>query len=172
MNKAHKTLILENWFAMDYILFGKRSTKAIVKEDNLKEFLTNKGSLFSNLAEIYNAIDYKSNNKYSNLKELQIKSKEKAERSLEEAKKIIKSKSVNSIIKEEISKAGITEGLTEEEIAQYVISKKLKEIAIDYLLFEGLDQDKEAKKKLKDWKGNVYIQSHNLLRTDAINAAL
>lgn len=171
MDRAQKTVVIENWFATDYVLFGKRAKEAL-KDGELKDYLANKGPLFSNLIDTYNSVGYTTGKTYKSMQELRVSAMQKANNSLWKAKEIIKSSSVASMVKEEIKESGVAEGLDEKEIAKYVVLKKFKEIALDSLLFEGLEVDSDVKKKLNDWHGKVFVNAHKILRNDTINASL
>jgi len=170
MSKSMKAEVLKHWFGIDSILFGKKATEGL-SEETISNYLTTKGSLLSNLFEIYKKIKFDSNTNYNTVAEMIKESMELAETSKKRAKKLLENESVTKMVREEIKDIGSVESLTEREVAKYVILKRRNAVAIDSMLLESVISE-DQKKLLNDWKGKVLVNAHKMLRDNLIEISL
>jgi len=170
MNKAAKSEVLKHWFGIDQILFNGPA-KNFLDEDVLKQYLSTKGALLSNLFEVYKKIGYKPENNFKTVADMSQAANELAENFKNHANEILSKTSVLKLVKEEIKELGSTEGLTEEQVAKYVVLKRRNATALDAMLFEAFTSlpNKDA---LNDWQGKVLIDAHKSLRDSLIDISL
>jgi hypothetical protein len=170
MSKSTKTQVLTNWFGLDYILFRKPASEAL-KGDQLSQYLTTKGALLSNLFEIYHKMGHSPKMNFKTVKEMDDHAKTAAESAKKRSLQYLKEDSVVSLVKKEIKSIGLLEGLTEEQVAKYVIKKRRDSVAIDSLVLESIIKGK-GPKPLKDWQGKVLVDAHKALRDSLVEIAL
>lgn len=170
MSKSMKAEVLKHWFGIDTILFGKKATDSL-SEETISNYLTTKGSLLSNLFEIYKKISFDSTKNFKTVADMVKESVELAETSKKRAKELLESESVTKMVREEIKDIGTVESLTEREVAKYVIMKRRNAVAIDSMLLESTLSDKQ-KKSLNDWKGKILINAHKSLRDNLIEISM
>lgn len=170
MSKTRKTSILEHWFGIDKILFGENAKNSLSGED-YDRYCTTKGALLSNLHEIYKKMDYDPETTYQNVGEMAKASIATADTAMSKAKKIIQTESVSKIVKQEIQEAGNLEGLSEQEVARYVVLKRRNAVAMDAMLM-GAPSLSEGKDSLEDWQGKVLVDAHKTLRDALIDFSI
>jgi len=170
MSKSMKSEVLKHWFGIDTILFDQKATDSLSEED-ASRYLTTKGSLLSNLFEIYKKIGFDPDTKFETVAAMVKESFELADVSKKRARELLESESVTKMVKEEIKDIGSVECLTERQVARYVILKRRNAVAIDSMLLESaLTEDQ--KKMLDDWQGKVLIDAHKTLRDNLIEISL
>ena len=171
MNKSIKTSILRHWFGVDRILLGGPSS-AKLSEEAREKYITSKGAMLSNLYEIYRKINFSTGETYSTKKELVEASIEKATKCILKSKQVLVNESVSKMVKEEIAKMGSVEGLNEEQVAKYVVSKRHCAIALDGMLFEFEDLNKTQKDALSSWDGKTIVEAHKTMRDNLIDISM
>lgn len=170
MSKSMKSEVLKHWFGIDSILFGKKATDSLSEED-ISKYLTTKGSLLSNLFEIYKKINFKTDKKFETVKDMVKEAFELAEVSKKRARELLESESVTKLVREEIKDIGSVESLSEKQVARYVILKRRNAVAMDSMMLENALTE-EQKKLLNDWQGKVLIDAHKTLRDNLIEISL
>jgi adenine-specific DNA methylase len=170
MKNLRKSAILEQWFAIDRILFNKNPRKVLGEQD-YAEYLTNKAAFLSNLYEMYKVVGYKPNNKSTSLKEIVSHSGVVAKAALKQAKTILENSNVISIVKDEIKHVGEREALSESQVAQFVIKRRRNAVAIDSMAIDNVINESNSH-QLKDWRGAVLVDAHKVLRDQMIDSAL
>jgi len=170
MSKSMKSEVLKHWFGIDAILFGQRAPDNL-SEDVLGQYLTTKGALLSNIFEIYKKISFDPETKFKNVAEMVKESHKLAESSKKRAKDLLVSESVTKLVKDEIKEIGSVEGLSERQVARYVILRRRNAVAIDSMMLEMAVTD-EQKKLLNDWRGKVLVDAHKSLRDNLIDISL
>ncbi len=168
MNKGIKTEVLEHWMGIDFILFGDKNPKDVLKEDSYKNYITTKGAFLSNLYEIYMLIGYNSDSKFNTVKEMKENSIKLANEAKNKSKDKIQNESVLKLIKEEVSEFLKDQKLNEQEMAKRVVSRRHKAISLDSLVLENALR-KGCKYCLTDWRGKVLIDAHKTLRDNLID---
>lgn len=170
MNKAAKSEVLKHWFGIDKVLFDGPA-KEVLGEEELAQYFSTKGALLSNLFEIYKKVNYKPENNFKTVAEMVKYANEMAIDSKKKANDILSETSVLNLVKEEIKEMGSTEGLTEEQVAKYVVLKRRNATALDSMLFESL-ASLGGKDVLNDWQGKVLVDAHKSLRDSLIDISL
>ena len=170
MSKSMKSEVLKHWFGIDTVLFGKKATDSL-SEENIPKYLTTKGSLLSNLFEIYKKIKFEPGTKFDTVADMIKESSKLAENSKARARELLESESVTKMVREEIKDIGTVESLSEREVARYVIQKRRSAVAIDSMMLETA-LSKEQKELLNDWQGKVLVDAHKTLRDNLIEISL
>jgi len=170
MSKSRKSEVLKHWFGIDSILFGQKATNNL-SEENVPKYLTTKGSLLSNLFEIYKKIKFEPDTKFDTVADMVKESLELAEVSKKRATELLESESVTKMVREEIKDIGSVESLTERQVARYVILKRRNAVAIDSMILESALSE-EQKELLNDWQGKVLVDAHKTLRDNLIEISL
>lgn len=170
INKSRQAAVIEHWFGIDKLLFGKNA-KNVLKGEDYDNYLSSKGALLSNLYEIYMKLGYESPHRFRNQKELFLESVSLANKASKKAKKILMQEGVSKLLRKEIESIGRKEGLTEQQVAKYIVTKRRHAVALDEMLL-GRPLKEGDTSNLKDWKGKVLIDAHKVLRDSLIEIAL
>ena len=160
MNSKLRRKLLENWFALDYILFGDKAPNAL-SEHRLREYYITKNALVENTKEIYKATKSLAYPDANNLKELYLEGVAVAKECSDEAVKIM------NLYENEIASdmsINLTESESWDRPEKVAISRKLLEFAIDYLVYAGT----EFETLNESWDGKILVESHKQLRDTLI----
>ena len=95
---------------------------------------------------------------------------EVSEQAKKRARKIVQTEAVAGAIRSEISSAKLTEGLTMEQSANFVVNRKLKAIALDVAILESAIKQ-TGKKSLRDFSGKVALDAYRTLRDSLVKYA-
>ncbi|MHA1816190.1 MAG: hypothetical protein ACTSX1_09310 [Candidatus Heimdallarchaeaceae archaeon] len=175
LTKESKITVLENFYGIDYALFGKSVSQVesccpLLKED----YLAIKGALLSVYIEMLKLIEHEP----SNLKEfvdsdnLKTRAKGNARIAREYAERIVKSTKARHDIKESLKEA-IKENanIDVSYIVENVIRQKAMALAVDSLLIaKALNESVEAS-NLNTWEGKLLEDSYKILRDNLIESA-
>jgi hypothetical protein len=175
LSKESKIRVLENFYALDYVLFGKPINKIdmccpLVKE----EYLSIKGALMSVYVEMMKLIKHQPEalDEKVDSKLLMGKARNSAIIAREHSEKIVKSDkaraNIKSTLKEALSdnpKADIS------HIVEKTIRSKAFGLAVDSLLLSRAITESEDYKKLNEWEGRIVEDSYKILRDNLIEAA-
>ena len=152
-----KTAVIENWTAVDHVIFGKNEPKRILVKEEYNNYKKLKSCMLLNLFELYKHVNYVGGNMYENITEMENRSLEKAKIALAKSKALVESQEVKSHILENVS---------QDEKKKIFIENVLK-TSIDFLLFESSFSD-ILKIRENDMKGNLLIQAHKDFRNKII----
>lgn len=178
MLKESKIRVLENFYAIDYTLFGKP-----VKESKvccpffIEEYLSTKGALVSALVELYKLIEHSpaKTAKVLNEGELIKRAKRTAHIAKENAKLSLSSDAGRSSVKKSIRESlASTKGkkINIEEEVQRELRKKAFSLALDSMLINRAVKESKSIKKLDTWEGKVIKEAYITLRDALIESAL
>jgi len=173
--KESKIRVLENFYALDYVFFGKsvgqvESCCPLVKE----EYLSIKGALLSVFVEMLKLVDHqpKAIGEQVDSKNLMKLARETAKIARENAQRIVSTVKSRAAIKEEL-KGMIKEdktlnisGAIEEKIRQKAFS-----LAVDNLLLARVVGESKSFDKLNDWEGTIIEDSYKILRDNLMESA-
>ena len=173
-NKESKIRILENFFAVDHILLGKRVTdvKACCPA-LIDEYITSKGALMSVLIDMYNLIEYSPKNisEKVDFKKVFKKSKVLAEAAKMTCKRVMVSSKGKDFIKQQV-KNQLTESTESKvninEVIDETILMGLKTIALDNLLVAPMLAESRQYSKLNEWEGAILEDAYKTLRNDLV----
>ncbi len=175
LSKETKIRILENFYALDYLFFGKQ-----VKDTSnacpicVEEYVTLKGALLSTIFEMYKLIDHTPTtlsekidtvNLMTSAKQSAILARSNAENLVktEACRNEIKNK-VKSIIKEDTSQS------IDDNIKHHIREKAL-ELAVDNLLIARALTESQEINKLNDWSGRLIEDAYKVLRSNLVESA-
>lgn len=176
LKKESKIRVLENFYGIDYVFFGKPLSKMesccpIVKE----EYLSVKGALLSVFIEMLNHVGHSPKI---------IKEKIETKNLLKNARIVAKEARINAqnIVSSEKSRNNIKfelkEALKEDKSINTTtfIEGKIREkafgMAIDNLLIARTISESSDYKKLNDWTGQIIEDSYKVLRESLVESAL
>lgn len=167
MANSMKKIVLQHWFGVDKLLFDN-NVKSSLSKELLEDYLTTKGAFLANLFEIYVKIGADTRKGFGSLANIVTESEVVAKSAKKRASTLLESSSVIGFVKDEIKEIGNIEGLSESQVARYVVMKRRNSIAIDSMVLESY-LSRSAKKKLEDWKGSVLLDAHKTLRNSMID---
>lgn len=160
---AAKTNILEHWFGIDRVLFGKDDPKKVLSEEKFVQYTSTKSAFLSNLFELYVKLDYSNKRNYGSSKDMKSFAKHSASLAVLETKQLFENADVKSEIFKDIKELSKIEGLTESEVAPVVVAKNYKSTAIDCLTI-GKALEEACSMCINDWDGKIKLQAHRSLR--------
>ena len=176
LSKESKIRVLENFYAIDYVLFGKPVTKVqnccpIIKE----EYIQIKGAMLSVFIEMLKLLDHspKPLTEKVTQKVLKEMARDSAKSSRYAAKKIVtteKSKAdikfeLNQILNED-NKSNIT------KIVERKITEKAFRLAIDNLLVARALNEANDLSEMNQWTGKIIEDSYKILRDNLCETAM
>lgn len=175
LSKESKIRVLENFYALDYVFFGKPVSKVdmccpLVKE----EYLSIKGALMSVYVEMLKLIDHKPQaiEEKVNSKLLMGKARKSAQIARENSEKIVKSDKARANIKSTLKEALSDDPKADvSKIVEKTIRSKAFGLAVDNLLLARTIQESEKYKNLNEWEGKIVEDSYKILRDNLIEAA-
>lgn len=175
LSKESKIRILENFYSLDYIFFGKPITTMetccpAIKED----YLATKGALLSVIVEMFKLVDHKPVELREKVdrKKLMFLAKESAKLARENSKKIVVSEKARHDIK-----ANLRENLKNSsddlsKVVETAIREKAFKLAVDNLLVARTLAESIEPKKLLDWEGKILEDSYKILRDSLVESAI
>ncbi|MHA1623152.1 MAG: hypothetical protein ACTSVO_13550 [Candidatus Heimdallarchaeaceae archaeon] len=173
--KESKIKVLENFYGLDYIFFGRPVSEVstccpLVKE----EYLSIKGALMSVFVEMLRLMEHAPNEDSNrrNSTELMAEAKAAAQLSRNEAERIVASEKSREAIKVTVRES--MAGDNEVDIATLVESKireKAFQLAVDHLLVGGSVVEAVALEDLDSWEGEIIEDSYKILRDNLVEAA-
>jgi len=162
--KLISKVLLEGWFAVDYMLFGENASKIIKDIEKFNEFSVLKNSFLINIRDIYktgNLIE-KVETKASNGKQLQENASRHAAESRADARELLTGEYLPSLKKELLENNAYT-----EEESKSIINKKLLEFTIDNYFFKLFENSNKKSKENK-----LFLETHKKLRDGLIEYTL
>lgn len=175
LSKESKIRVLENFYGLDYIFFGKSLLKVenccpIVKE----EYMSVKGALLSVFIEMLKLVDHKPaiiDEKLAT-KDIHRLAREGARFARKVSKKIVTTEKARIDIK-----ADLKQNLKEDKdldvtsMVEIKIREKAFRLAVDSLLVARTLQESENVKTLNTWEGKIIEDSYKILRDGMCEAA-
>jgi len=175
--KESKIRILENFYALDYIFFGKPVKKmetccAALVED----YLAVKGALSSVVIEMLKLIQHSPDKlaEKVDLKSMTKNAIESAKLCRENAKKIVSTEQARKNIKTDL-KEQLKENKDQVDIPKLVeglIREKAFRLAADNLLIARPISESKNYKELNEWSGKIIEDSYKILRDSLVESAL
>lgn len=178
LTKEAKIKLLENFYGLDHIFFGKPIKKVEVCCPVLvTEYLSVKGALLSTLIEIYRLVEYspKEMKQKVNTEQLIKKSSKIAEWCKSTAKSLISRKRMRNHIKEQVIKEIENDPSKKkdiEKITEARIKEKALSLAVDNMLIARTLVESKQFKKLNKWKGRVLEDAYKILRDNLVECVI
>jgi hypothetical protein len=179
--KESKIRILENFYGLDYVFFGKPIKQVpVCCPAFVAEYVSIKGALLSTLVEMYKLIGHKpaaiSSQKVTK-KMLQEFSKKSAISARENSKKLIKSKKglrdVRVAVQEVITKnKNKKKRLNIDKLTESKIKEKAFSLAVDNLLVARALRESKNVSKLNEWDGKIIEDAYKVLRESLVECAI
>lgn len=170
---AVQTLILENWFSIDNILFQNKNPKDVLNETQYMSYLTDKGCFLSNLYEIYmlGDLDIKKSKSLKGMKSLMESSLAKSNDAIKKAYPILKTSAKKELYKDVNKILNENYNVDEKSVVKSMSNQYLKSISIDNICFNENLVHRMDRKKLESWKGKVCRDAHNVLKESLIKSS-
>lgn len=175
LSKESKLRVLENFYALDYIFFGKPLKKVdsccpLIKED----YLSIKGALMSVFIEMLNMVDHQPAAVTEKTSSAQLLKAARAFASdgRAAAKKVVQTERARNDIKAEL-KVAIKEGenVNVPNLIEYKIREKAFRLAVDNVLIAKMLNESKNVKALNDWAGKIVEDSYKILRDNLCETA-
>lgn len=175
LSKESKIRVLENFYALDYVFFGKsvgqvESCCPLVKE----EYLSIKGALLSVFVEMIKLIDHKPEGVTEQVdsKVLMQNARTSAQTARENAQRIVSTDKSRANIKEALKeKIKEDKNLDISEAIEQQIRQKAFTLATDSLLLARVVSESTDLSKLNDWEGTIIEDSYKILRDNLVESA-
>lgn len=156
-----KTKILECWYSIDEMLFGKPASEVITEQNDFDEYISMKGTLLSNAFEMWNHFGYepKFEEDPKNTEQLKECAKQQSKHSIKLTENLMR----KDTIKESISNRVMKESKQpkEKEIRQKV-RECYHQMNIDNVIL-GIPMF-ESNVKEHDMRGAILEEAHTLIR--------
>jgi hypothetical protein len=173
--KESKIKVLENFYGLDYIFFGRPVSEIstccpLVKE----EYLSIKGALMSVFVEMLKLMEHSPDEDTNRLtsKELMAEARAAAQLSRNEAERVVSSEKSRNDIKVSVREAMV--GDSDVDVSMVVESKireKAFSLAVDHLLIGGVVSESINLEDLDSWEGEIIEDSYKILRDNLVEAA-
>ena len=173
--KESKIKVLENFYGLDYIFFGRPVSEIstccpLVKE----EYLSIKGALMSVFVEMLKLMEHSPDEDTNRLtsKELMAEARAAAQLSRNEAERVVSSEKSRNDIKVSVREAMV--GGSDVDVSMIVESKireKAFSLAVDHLLIGGVVNESINLEDMDSWEGEIIEDSYKILRDNLVEAA-
>lgn len=175
LKKESKIRVLENFYAIDYVFFGKPVTEVesccpLVRE----EYLTVKGALMSVFIEMLKMVDHqpKPLKEYVDSDALSKLAKGTAKIAREASRKIISLPQSRKNIKESVSQfLAENKKANVSKVIEQKITEKAFAVAVDALLIGRTLKESKTYSKLNEWEGRILEDSYKILRDSLVETA-
>jgi len=176
LQKESKIRVLENFYSLDYVFFGKPVKKMQACCPSLiEDYITVKGALMSLMIEMYKLIDHKPEaiDGVVTSEGLAETARENAKIARENAHHLVHSDKGRQDIKEELRNS-ITEDsdINIEEEVKDKIREKAFSLAIDNILIGRAVTESDQIEVLNDWEGKIVEDAYKVLRDSLVESAM
>jgi hypothetical protein len=174
MLKESKIRVLENFYALDYVFFGKSVNKVdtccpLVRE----EYLSIKGALLSVFIEMLKLVGHepKALVEQVDSKSLIRDAKKRAIWARENAQKVVMTRKAKANIKESLKDALLEDpNANVSAVVEAKIRQKAFSLAVDNLMVARLIGESKVA-NLNKWEGRIIEDSYKILRDNLVEAA-
>jgi hypothetical protein len=175
LSKESKIRVLENFYALDYVFFGRPVAKVesccpLLKE----EYVSIKGALLSVFVEMLKLVDHSPSalEEQVGSKELMGLARKSAKIARENAQRIVSTDKSRANIKEALKeKIKEDKNLDISATIESQIRNKAFSLAVDNLLLARVVSESKAFDKLNEWEGTIIEDSYKILRDNLIESA-
>jgi hypothetical protein len=176
LSKESKIRVLENFYALDFVFFGKSLSEVenccpVIKE----EYLSVKGALSSVMIEMLRLVDHSPEELTENVNTEDVLEMAKGSAFIarENAQKIVKSEksriNIKTSLREELEKDNTID-------VSVVVEEKIREkafsLAVDNLIVARIIGESENYKNLNEWSGKIIEDSYKILRDSLVESAI
>jgi hypothetical protein len=176
LSKESKIRVLENFYALDYIFFGK----PMAKVDScclglVEEYINVKGALLSIMVEMYKLVEHSPTklSKKLTTSEFTSNARRYAKYARQSAQKIVTTEKAKQNIKEEL-KRNISENknVNIPNLVESLIREKAFKLAVDHLLIARTIAESKNVNNMNEWTGKLLEDSYKILRDSVVESAL
>lgn len=175
MLKESKIRVLENFYALDYIFFGKSVNEVemccpLIKE----EYLSVKGALMSVFVEMIKLLDHNPLAIEESVggSVLMSMARESATISRSNSQKIVTSQKARANIKESLQEELKTDpNANVSELVEKAIRTKAFGLAVDNLMVARSLNEADQPNNLNTWEGRIVEDSYKILRDNLVESA-
>lgn len=176
LSKETKVRVLENFYAIDYILFGKHAKKVKMTKEDRESYYAVKGAILSTLIEMYKLVGHspKSLKEKVDLTKLVKSARSSAKVARENCQKLVVTEKGRSDVKKAVEESVKTaKGTIDiEKIVQGEIRKKAFGLALDNLLIARTIQESKKYKNMNEWEGKIIEDAYKILRDNLVDTAV
>lgn len=175
LSKESKIRILEDFYAIDYILFGKKLKDIGARKELAEEYLYHKGAIMSITMEMMNLVGHspKALNEKVNTKNLLKFSRNSAILARENCQKLVSCNEGRKSIKKELKESFKNKKITNlEETVHNKIREKSYRLALDNLLIARTISESKNYKKLNEFEGKLIEDAYKILRDQLVESAI
>ena len=176
LSKESKIRVLENFYGVDYVFFGKPVAKVVnccpvVKE----EYISIKGALLSVFVEMLRLMEHTppAINEKVNTAKLSEMARNHAEKARYASKKVVTTEAARRDIKTQL-KAALNENENTDinVLVQTKIREKAFRLAVDNLLVARALSEAKNLKAMNEWTGKIVEDSYKILRDNLCETAM
>ena len=179
LSKESKVRVLETFYALDYLFFGKPVTESggccpVFQE----EYQTVKGALLSVVIEMLRLMKHspKPLMEAVNLKSLHQMATKSAKIARENCKRLVATErgkaEVKAMIQETLSKTKKKEKINMESLVQRTIREKSFALGVDNMVIARNLVESKNVKALNSWKGKISEDAYKTLRDNLVECAI
>jgi hypothetical protein len=176
LSKESKIRVLENFYGIDYVLFGRPLKEVsnccpIVKE----EYVSIKGALLSVFVEMLRVMDHKPAVLEEKIgsRDLMQMARQNAKSAREASQKVVTTESARRDIKNELKKAlSENKELNVSKLVEQKIREKAFRLAVDNLLIARSLQEAKNLDAMNEWTGKIIEDSYKILRDNLCETAM
>jgi len=177
LKKESKIRVLENFYSLDYVLFGKPASKVdTCCPVFVEEYISVKGALMSLVIEMYKLVKHSPTPLTEKVesKMLLKMARESATIARKNCKKLVTSEKgrldVKQDLRESLSKT--KKNLNIEKLVQEKIRTKAFSLAVDNLIIGRAITESKKFNKLNTWNGRIVEDAYKILRDNLVECAM
>jgi len=177
LTKESKIRVLENFYALDHIFFGKPVSEVnVCCPIMVEEYVSVKGALLSTMIEMYKYIGHNPNMVSEDIDSdyIMLSARQSAKIARENCEKLIETEQGREDIKTQLREIIETaEGDVDiENLVQEAVREKSYSLAVDNLLIARTLTESEDISKLNEWDGNLLETAYKMLRENLVESAI
>jgi hypothetical protein len=177
LKKESKIRVLENFYSLDYVLFGKPVSKVdICCPVFVEEYLSIKGALMSLVIEMYKLVKHSpvALTEKVESKDLIKMAKNSAIIARENCKKLVTSRKGRENVKQDLreSLSKTKKKVDIDKLVQEKIRTKAYSLAVDNLLVGRAISESKKYNKLNTWNGRIIEDAYKILRDNLVESAI
>ncbi len=176
LSKESKLQVLENFYALDYVFFGKPASKIdTCCEAVMEDYMSVKGALMSVMVELYKLVDHSPaviEEKIGSAG-LMKKASASAKVAREMCQKLVETEKGKADIKAELREALKADKDTQiHEMVEDKIREKAFRLATDNLLIAKTISESTKYSEMNEWSGRIIEDSYKILRDSLVDSAM
>lgn len=177
LSKESKLRVLENFYALDYIFFGKPVKKVSTCCSAItEEYLSIKGALLHVFVEMLRTVEHSPAILKENIssKDIIKNSKISANIARENSKRIVTTEKAKTDIKkmlEETIEMNKDDDINVAVVVEDTIREKAFALAVDNILIAKTLSESKMAEKLNEWEGKIIEDSYKILRNALVESA-